>query len=572
MRKTLLPVLLLVVLFIFAGAKKSRTGQDNVNYFHETSVCGGQAPLFMETRKDGKYINVIAGTGHHHYPIHTSSDSAQIYFDQGLSFYYSYHFPEALASFKEAVRFDGNCTMGWWGQALALGPYYNSYSYKMSSAVPAVLTSLQRSNTGASTKENDMANAMLQRYSSDTTNADRQQLDERYGEAMKLLSIKYPDDNDIKVLYVDAIMLCHKWDFWNNDDTPKAWTPELVTLCENILKTEPQQPAALHYYIHLTEASRHPEAALPYADVLKDLMPGVSHMVHMATHSYQRNGLFVKGVDVNEQANTIYSKMDAATPYLHLSKNIPIHFFAVQSYCAMNAGMYVKGKPLYLRAKETMAALKPFYSKDPYAQFIYTLPEIACVRLGKWQEVLNEPSPNGQWKYAVILDDFAKGMAYTRNHDITAARKCLSDLKANLSDSLLGIRRMPYNKPRQVGELAAGILTGEIFFAEGKTTEAITALNNAVNTEDQLVYREPQEWFIPARQYLGLCLLKMNRAAEAEKVYREDLVANPGNGWSLLGLCNSLKAQNRIAEANTYKPLYKKAFESGDIKPVDSVF
>jgi len=462
--------------------------------------------------------------------------------------------------------------MGWWGQALASGPFYNSYSYKMSNTVPAVLVSLQRSNTGASAKENDLANAMLQRYSSDTTNADRVQLDQRYAEAMKMLSLKYPADNDIQVLYIDAVMLCHKWDFWNNDGTPKEWTPELVSLCEGVLKAEPQQPAALHYYIHLTEASRHPEAALPYADVLKDLMPGIAHMVHMATHSYQRNGLFAKGVDVNEQANTVYSNADAAAPYLHLSKNSPIHFFAVQSYCAMSAGMYVKGKPLYLRAKERMAALKPFYSNDPYAQFIYTLPEIAYVRLGKWQEILNEPSPNAQWKYAAILDDFAKGIAHVRNHDISDARKCLHDLRGNLSDSLLGIRRMPYNKPSQVGELAAGILAGEIFFAEGKNTEAITALKNAANTEDQLVYREPQEWFIPARQYLGSRLLKMKRAAEAEKVYREDLVANPGNGWSLLGLCNSLKAQNKIAEAAKYKLLYRKAFAAGDIKPVDSVF
>jgi tetratricopeptide (TPR) repeat protein len=367
-------------------------------------------------------------------------------------------------------------------------------------------------------------------------------------------------------------MLCHKWDFWNNDGTPKAWTPEVVTLCEQILKAEPRQPAALHSYIHLTEASRHREVALPYADVLKDELPGIAHMVHMATHSYQRNGLFAKGVEVNEQANLIYSKQDAAAPYLHLSKNNPIHFFAVQSYCAMTAGMYAKGKPLYLRARQSMAALKPFYSKDSYAQFVDVLPEMACVRFGKWDEIMKEPNPNRQWKYATLLDDFAKGMASIRNRDTIAARKYLNDLQANLSDSLLGIRRMPYNKPRQSGEVAANILAGELFFAESKTAEAVIALKNAVNAEDELIYREPPEWLIPARQYLGNCLLKMSRAAAAEKVYREDLIANPGNGWSLLGLCNSLKAQNKVAEATKYKSLYQKAFEVGDVKPVDSVF
>ncbi|MCR8558877.1 hypothetical protein KXD93_14570 [Mucilaginibacter sp. BJC16-A38] len=569
MIKIVFPILLLGIVLVFAGAAVRQPGHPESA--HDVSICG-DLPSDLAAGKDGKFIPVIAGTGHHHYAVRTISDSAQIYFDQGLSFYYGYHFTEALASFKEAARFDPGCTMAWWGQTLALGPYFNSYTYKMPRAVPIALLALQRSNTGVNAREDDLAHAMLQRYSSDSTNADRVQLDERYAAAMKSLTAKYPSDNDIKVLYIDAVMLCHKWDFWNTDGSAKPWTPELVSLCEGILKAEPSQPAALHYYIHLTEASRHPETALPYADALKDLMPGVAHMVHMSTHSYQRNGLFAKGVLVNEHANTIFSKMDTAAPYLHLNKNNPIHFFAVQSYCAMNAGMYAKGMPLYLRARDRMAALKPAYKNDPYAQFVYTLPEIALVRLGKWQVLLKIPRPDVQWKYALIIDDFAKGMAHVRAHDLAAARLCLNSLEANLKDSLLAIRRMPYNKPKQSAEVAAGILNGELLFAEGKTVAAIDAYKNAINAEEQLIYREPQEWFLPARQYLGNCLLKMNQATAAEKVYRDDLVANPGNGWSLLGLYNSLKASHQLAAAAKYKTLYQQAFADADVRPVESVF
>lgn len=568
--KTVSPILLWGILFLFAGATLVRPKYQA--YPSEVSSCGAALPSDITPNKDGKFISIIAGTGHHHYSINTRSDSAQIYFDQGLSFYYGYHFTEALASFKEAARFDPGCTMAWWGQTLALGPYYNNYNYKMPGAVIIAKMSLQRANTGASAKESELANAIMQRYSSDTTNADRAHLDENYATAMRTLTKKYPLDNDIKALYIDAMMLCHKWDFWNNDGTPKSWTPELVSLCESILKKEPRQPAALHYYIHLTEASRNPAAALPYADVLKDLMPAVAHMVHMPTHSYQRNGLFAKSVLVNEQANTVYQKMDSAASGLRLSKNNPIHFFAVQSYCAMNAGMYIKGRPLYQRAKERMKALNPNFKNDPYAQFVYMLPEIALVRLGKWQEILQEPRPDFQWKYARIMDDFAKGVAHVRKRDLSAARQCLSDLQVNLADSLLAIRRMPYNKPKQSGEIAAGILSGEILFAEGKTAEAINAFKNAVSAEDQLIYREPQEWFIPARQYLGACLLKINRARDAEMVYRDDLVYNPGNGWSQLGMYISLKAQKKLKEARKYEVLYRQSFAAGDVKPIESVF
>ncbi|MDB5128875.1 MAG: hypothetical protein JWQ85_3107 [Mucilaginibacter sp.] len=568
--KIVSPILLWGILFLFAGLTLLRPRYQVIS--PEVSTCGAALSPDITSNKDGKFISIIAGTGHHHYNINTRSDSAQIYFDQGLSFYYSYHFAEALASFKEAARFDPNCTMAWWGQTLALGPYYNNYNYRMPGVVLIAKMSLQRTNTGASTKESDLANAMVLRYSSDTTNADRAHLDESYAAAMKTLMKKYPLDNDIQALYIDAVMLCHKWDFWNTDGTPKSWTPELVSVCESILKKEPRQPAALHYYIHLTEASRNPAKALPYADVLKDLMPAVAHMVHMPTHSYQRNGLFAKGVFVNEQANSIFQKMDSAAPGLHLSKYNPIHFFAVQSYCAMNAGMYVKGRPLYHRARERMKALKPDFKNDPYAQFVYMLPEIALVRLGKWQEILQEPSPNSQWKYARIMDDFAKGLAHVRKRDLSAARQYLSDLQINLADSMLAIRRMPFNKPKQSGEIAAGILSGEILLSEGKTAEAINAFKNAVSAEDQLTYREPQEWFIPARQYLGACLLKINRARDAELVYRDDLVYNPGNGWSQLGMHISLKAQKKLKEARKYKTLYQQAFAAGDVKPIESAF
>jgi tetratricopeptide (TPR) repeat protein len=522
--------------------------------------------------KNGKFIAVLPGIGHHHYRIYTKSDSTQIYFDQGLAFYYSFHFTEALASFKEAARFDENCTMAWWGQALALGPYYNNYNYKMPALVPAVLMSLQRTNTGAEPKENDLINAMAQRYSSDATNADRKQLDERYADAMHKLTVKYPTDNDIKALYIDAVMLCHKWDFWSPDGKPKPWTPEVVSLCEDILKADSLHPAALHYYIHLTEASRHPESALRYADILKDQMPGVGHMVHMATHSYQRNGLFAKGVLVNEESNTAYNVLDSIAPQLHLGRNNIIHIYTVQAYCAMNAGMFTKGMPLYLRAKERLMAQAPHFKNSAYAQFVYMIPQIAYARLGKWEEILKEPRPDAQWKFAVILDDFARGLAYVHKNNITSARQCLNDLRNNLSDSLLAVRVMPFNKPQQPAQIAADILSGEILYAEGKTDEAINTLKEAVSEEEKLVYREPQEWFIPARQYLGYYLLKSNKAAEAAQVYKDDLVANPENGWSLLGMYNCMKAQNKSSEAAGYKLRYEKAFEAADSLPVNSVY
>lgn len=71
--------------------------------------------------------------------------------------------------------------------------------------------------------------------------------------------------------------------------------------------------------------------------------------------------------------------------------------------------------------------------------------------------------------------------------------------------------------------------------------------------EDRMFYSEPKDWLMPARQYLGAFYLRMGKPATAEKVYREDLSWNPGNGWSLPGLCQSLKAQHKDKEIAAYK-------------------
>jgi hypothetical protein len=58
----------------------------------------------IDADESGKFISILPGWGNYTYPITTKSDSAQIYFNQGLSMYYSYHMKEAIASFKEAAK------------------------------------------------------------------------------------------------------------------------------------------------------------------------------------------------------------------------------------------------------------------------------------------------------------------------------------------------------------------------------------------------------------------------------------------------------------------------------------
>jgi hypothetical protein len=89
--------------------------------------------------------------------------------------YYSYHAREAVASFKEATRFDSTAAMLYWGQALAQGPSYNyGYSYKMNKNILAVIQKMNQYAAATSSKEKDLIAAMNARYNiTDTSDKQR---------------------------------------------------------------------------------------------------------------------------------------------------------------------------------------------------------------------------------------------------------------------------------------------------------------------------------------------------------------------------------------------------------------
>jgi tetratricopeptide (TPR) repeat protein len=529
----------------------------------------GDIPLQPDA--DGRYAGLFPGCGHYHHHVTTSSDSAQIYFDQGLSLYYSYHLTEALASFKEAAREDSNCVMAWWGQALAMGPYYNNtYYYKMPPSVLPVIARMNRLAAGGSMEEQDLVKVMSRRYDADPSDSHRASLNRFYSEGVKELIVKYPLDPDIRAMYVDGVMIEHAWDLWDNQGHPKPWTPELITYCEGILAQYPLHPAALHYHIHLVEASLHPEAALHSADVLQGLMPGVAHMVHMASHMYQRNGLYEKGVLINERANAAQGVYDSLAPSLKLGNKI-VHFDAVSTFCAFNAGMYAKGMKSANRCREIMAGNPISLKQRTYSQYLYMMPAFVLVRLGKWQEILALPVPDSSLVYARVLSDFARGLAYLRTGAVDDARKCLADLDQEMTDRSLTIRKLPNNAPIEGAKVAGAILSGEILFADRRFDEAMKSFDEAIKREDEMSYGEPKDWPLPVRHFAGVCLLVLNKPEQAGILYREDLKWNPGNGWSLLGLYQSLLAQHK-KEAAGYKALYTKAFAAAEAMPVASAY
>lgn len=570
-RNLVTTVLLITTTAVFITGNRRAIPSSGSNLYKNSVSCTPANNEDLYTGADGKYIRILPGWGNHTYIISTGNDSAQLYFNQGLSMYYSYHQREAVASFREAARFDSTSAMVYWGQALAMGPSYNyGYSYKQADKIPAVIKNMNSHVATASLKEKDIINAMNKRYNvNDASDTERKKLNEAYAAAMKTLVTKYPNDIEIKALYTDAVMLLHAWNFWGNDGKPRSWTNELVKNCKDILEQNPQHPGALHYYIHVTEASRTPEVALFCADSLKKLFPGVAHMVHMSSHEYERIGYYALGVDANEKADASLVLYDSLAKGLFPRVHVP-HYYAVDAYCAMSGAMQKEAIPKALACRHSV---EPSH-ENTNQQYLYMFPELALVRLGKWEELLRDTTTiPADWVYATILQDFAMGMANAKTGKLVSAENNLQALRSRLNDTILKIKFTPFtSSPYECALVAENILQATLLFEKEEHNAAIAAIKEAIAAEDKLIYSEPKVWMLPARQYLGAYYLYLDKSKEAEKIYREDLVWNPGNGWSLLGLYRSLMAEGKEGEAEKYHSKYLYSFSQADVLPVVSAY
>lgn len=519
-------------------------------------------------------IPLLDGWGKYTMPVTVKNDSANIYFQQGINMYYSFHIIEALASFEKAVRFDDNFAMGHWGKALAYGPNINDVVY---TTLPDALTSVAKAKSlsaQVTPVEKALIDAMEVRYSADTTRT-RESLNQLYADAMKKVHESFPDHADAAALYADALMVQHPWDLYDRFYNPKPWTPQIVNVLEKLIKQFPENPGASHYYIHAIEGSKTPEKGLAVANRLGLLMPKVSHLVHMPSHIYIRSGQYEKGARVNAEAidgYREYLKLFPAVgnnPFLYL-----VHNQHMQAACAAMDVQYQKSLQFSFDTQQNVDStwMDGGGYFGTYSQYMYVTPYLTWLRFGKWDEILKAESIPASRVYANSLWHFAKGIAYARKHAFDSSRKELELLMANKAHPQLKESPSTFNPALTSLELGEKVLKGIIAEEENRISEAVTLLREAVDMEDGMFYNEPKDWLLPARHYLGQALIKAKRFSEAEKTYKDDLLVNPQNGWALKGLQAALEKQKKTKDASAIAQKAKHALTRSDIEIPGSVF
>ena len=529
------------------------------------------SPLFDPAEADA--IPALTGWGNYSWKITTTSDSAQFYFDQGINMYYAFHIIESRASFDKATRFDPACAMAYWGKALAFGPNINDFGYQRpSEAYPSAQKAIEL-KAGCSKVEQALINAMAVRYTADTTK-NQNELNGLYKNAMARVFETYKTNADISALYADALMILHPWDLYNHNYSSKAWTPEIVKVLKHTLTLNPKHPGANHYYIHAMEASSKPGEALRSADFLSKAMPEVSHITHMPSHIYIRTGYYNKGIEQNEKAVNGYQKYTQHfSPVAEGIALYALHNLHMKMNCAQMAGNYEQSIDA---AKQLQKEIPAFYLSVPgplgdYVQYIYQSPLFTQIRFGKWDDILKEPVVDSL-AYTKVLQQFARGIAFAKTNNGAKAAEELKKLKVSMNAPSLKEPFTPFNAAYDAAVIAENILAGTIAEQHSDYKTAIAFLQKAVQAEDHLIYNEPRDWLLPARQYLGNVFLKAGKYDEAIAVFKADLAVNPNNGWSLTGLTMAYKNLGKTPSLAAAQRRLKSAWLIKDVQIRRPVF
>ena len=199
-------------------------------------------------------------------------------------------------------------------------------------------------------------------------------------------------------------------------------------------------------------------------------------------------------------------------------------------------------------------------------QHYWMTPWFERVRFGRWDEIAGTPNPAPDLPYVTAIWHYAQGVAAVRQKRLDDARKHLDALRPLAADPVMEKLTVWDRYPlAHAARIAERTVTAELAAANGRHDEAIAALKEAVRIEDGIPYDEPPGWHAPVRHTLGAVLLDARRPAEAESVYREELRRNPGNGWSLFGLAQSLRAQGKPEAAGAQRD-FANAWRNADVR------
>jgi tetratricopeptide (TPR) repeat protein len=496
----------------------------------------------------------------------TATPEAQMWFNQGLNLLHDFWEYESARAFDQGIRVDPQCAMCYWGLYKAEGSgNSNAKDYALPALAKAValeghVSSAERLYIDASVAHEDALKAAKPGQALDF--AKEQKL-------WRKLVKQHPKEMQAKIFMTQSV--------GNPNDYLK--------ILQDVLKDEPENSAANHYWIHAREASPHPEEALHSAEILASLAPNSGHIVHMPGHIYYLMGdygraekAFTASMEIDER----YMQEQHVQPgddwnYVH---NLMYAIANLLEEGKLNAATSLSTKLPGARG-QFGSTLYTNASRDSISRVNPLLP--VALRTADWQQVvelLDESVPPAEHAnlgfLARSLADFAGGMQAIETQSVTQAEELSLRVDAGLwqaSQQAKDSAAVPgNNSTAPVGgtpklqampdallqPLVSNLsvmsleLRGGILILKKQTNEGEKLFAEAAKEEKALGYREPPNFIRPVGETEGAALIAVGDWADAKAAYNRALLERPKSGFALYGIarCSELAGDAKQATAD----------------------
>ena len=305
--------------------------------------------------------------------ITCANEEARAMYVEAFGHMLNYNHEQAIACFSKVTELDPTCAMAWWGIAYCVSSNYN-WSPGLGSGHDSIQQAVSL-KAGCTELEQDLIDALAQRHSAEARDAadpsvlnmgNDPELNVAFAEAMEPLYRKYSGNLDVAAVYVEALMNLKAWQLWNKNTATGEITPAddntllLVNVMEDAFENvegAKRHVALCHLYCHALELSPYPERALPAADVLRTVMPGMGHLVHMPSHIDAWVGQWKEAIECNiaaVEADDRYVELTGNDSQFYKFYRMHNHHFVV--WCAMFEGQYETALKYARKAVDTLPA------------------------------------------------------------------------------------------------------------------------------------------------------------------------------------------------------------------------
>ena len=532
----------------------------------------------------------LTGIGNAHISI-TATPEAQMWFDQGLNLLHDFWDYESVRAFEQGVRVDPNCAMCYWGIYHAeLFTHSNAKYYAKQALAKAVGLKAHVSKAERLYIEASEASE------ADDKSEKKDKIESKEVQLYRKLVKHYPADLQARIFLAQAV-----GDGYDDSGEPNAGQKEELSILQSVMKEDPENSAANHYWIHAVEASPHPEQALHSAEILSRLAPTSGHMVHMPGHIFYRTGDYARAKD------SFAASMQADEQYMQ-SQRVPVdddwnyvHNLMYAIANLMEAGQLNEATALSGKARAARGELEntlyPWSPRDAISRLDPRLP--VALRAADWSAALDllkssdAPAalPNLQF-LARQLTQFALGMQALEAHEMSRAEAASAQFDAELwrvSNRLKDeedtkskekdkdkkspdatppkLHLMPDAFPKPLVsnlsimslELRAGLL-----MAKKQNPEAKKLYAQAAQEEKALGYHEPPAYVRPVAETEAAAYMAASDWPAAKAAYKEALVERPHSGFPLYGIATASEQSGDINAAATAYTDFLSAWKFAD--------